>query len=247
MPGIEWHFFKVRAVPCENEFQHVQQSLLEVYPPCRLFQNLDGLGNGVQWGTYDSLHDRFLISSTGIVHQSSPYLLHETPAPYYLTQTKLTTLEGLPEDLQHRLQVVKENGEYTVFDLSRCVMGYVFENMTYSPGTTTVLSTARDVMQSRRGVCQDFAHVMIALCRLLRIHVRYVNGIMLGEGQTHAWVEVSDGSVWRAFDPTHNVEVEWGYVKIAHGRDADDCPSNRGRFYSLTSELMTVHTQIVSA
>ena len=63
---------------------------------------------------------------------------------------------------------------------------------------------------------------------------------VIGEGETHAWVEVSNGKVWYAYDPTHDKIVRWDYIKIAHGRDADDCPTNRGRFYSWTNETMSV-------
>ncbi|MDO4497959.1 MAG: transglutaminase family protein, partial [Bacteroidales bacterium] len=88
------------------------------------------------------------------------------------------------------------------------------------------------------------AHLMIALCRAKGWYARYVNGFILGEGQTHAWVEVSDGNVWVPYDPTLDVIPDWGYVKIAHGRDANDCPTNRGRFLGFTTETMSVSVSL---
>lgn len=235
-PAVEWHFFKLRAIPCNNEFQRTEGATLEILPACLLCHSVDGQGNAVQWGSYDSLHGTFKVISEGKVTQRQPYAIHESPAPYYLTATPLTAFtEKMQRVARQRTQ--EANG---VFEKARCLMRLVHYNIAYTPCHTTTATTAAEVFNDPRGVCQDYAHVMISLCRSVGIHARYVNGFISGEGQTHAWVEVSDGQVWLPFDPTHDKEPEWGYIKIAHGRDADDCPTNRGRFYSWTSETQSV-------
>ena len=85
-----------------------------------------------------------------------------------------------------------------------------------------------EVYRLKKGVCQDYAHLMIAICRINGIATRYVCGFMEGTGETHAWVEIHDGYSWIGFDPTNNCRISYGYVKIAHGRDAFDGPVNRG-------------------
>jgi len=244
VPEVEWHFFKLRALPCENEFQKVRQSRLTVTPACQVHCNLDGQGNAVQWGTISEDHGSFAVASEGEVEQTRIYALHEVPAPYYLAGTPLTQWN---EDMQHVARNLTEaissenhdcGGES--FVIAQTLMHFVYNYMTYLPGHTTTTTTAQDAYLDPCGVCQDYAHLLIALCRSVGIHARYANGFIAGEGQTHAWVEVSDGQVWLPFDPTHNLIPQWGYVKIAHGRDAGDCPTNRGRFYGWTSEQQTV-------
>ena len=240
-PAIEWHFLKLRAIPCNNEFQRVGAHDLVITPACHLCHSKDGQGNAVQWGSFDAVHDSFEVVSEGVVVQTEPYLLHEKPAAYYLASTRLTEYTEVMREYA-KDGVRKASAE--PFIQALCLMHAVHAHLNYTPCHTSTTTTAKDVFTDPRGVCQDFAHLMIALCRALGIHARYVNGFIAGEGQTHAWVEVSDGQVWRAYDPTHDIAPSWGYVKIAHGRDADDCPTNRGRIYSWTQETMTVSAVI---
>lgn len=239
-PAVEWHFFKLRVIPCNNEFQRVVESRLEVSPACTLGHSTDGQGNAMQWGSYEEAHDSFCVLAEGQVMQRQPYAIHEAPAPYYKTPTHLTAFT----DKMRQVVLRKTQGLTSPFDVARCLMHLVHYRMAYTPCHTTTATTAQQVFADPRGVCQDYAHLLIAFCHSVGIHARYVNGLIEGEGQTHAWVEVSDGKVWLPFDPTHDVEPEWGYIKIAHGRDADDCPTNRGRFYSWTSEVQSVSTLI---
>lgn len=232
VPAIEWHFFKLRVIPCSNEFQRVTESSLEIAPDCRWQQGCDGQSNQIQWGSCEAEHNRFYVASLGKVEQFAPYQLHEVPAPYYRTPTRLTTCT--PEMI-HWARQFRDPIE---------VMHAVHRHIAYLPCHTTTATTAADVWSDPRGVCQDYAHLMLAFCRALGMPARYVNGLIEGEGQTHAWVEVSDGEVWLPYDPTHDLQPTWGYIKIAHGRDADDCPTNRGRMYAWTRETMTVETKV---
>lgn len=205
---------------------------MEIAPDCHWQQCCDGQGNLIQWGSCEAVHNRFRVVSVGRVEQFAPYLIHETPAPYYRTQTRLTSCTAEMVEWAQRCQDAAE------------VMHAVHQHITYQPCCTTTATTAAEVWSDGRGVCQDYAHLMLAVCRALGMAARYVNGLIEGEGQTHAWVEVSDGEVWLPYDPTHDVQPTWGYIKIAHGRDADDCPTNRGRIYSWTRETMTVEAKV---
>jgi transglutaminase-like putative cysteine protease len=105
--------------------------------------------------------------------------------------------------------------------------------MKYTQGATTTSTTAGEALALGKGVCQDFAHILIALCRLSGILARYTAGFMEGEGSAHAWVEYYENGSWRAVDPTHNRLVETGYIKLSHGWDFGDCSIERGVFSSV--------------
>lgn len=114
---------------------------------------------------------------------------------------------------------------------------YVYAHFTYGHGSTGVKTTAAQAFALARGVCQDYAHVMIALCRLCDIPARYVSGHLLGEGGTHAWLEVllpdpAAGGAWTAypFDPTHGRTAAMNYLTVAVGRDYADVAPTSGTF-----------------
>lgn len=241
-PAVEWHFFKLRAIPSCNEFQHAEVVQFDVLPQCQLTHSLDGQGNAVQWGSFNYVHAEFHVISEGVVLQTAPYVIHEVPADYYRVPTRLTSCS--PDAGRMRELNLVLPSLHSHFEVARSIMHFVHSFITYTPCHTTVTTTAAEILADPRGVCQDYAHLMIALCRNVGIHARYVSGLIAGEGQTHAWVEVSDGNEWRAFDPTHDQEITWGYIKIAHGRDANDCPINRGRFYAWTNERQTVFCKL---
>jgi transglutaminase-like putative cysteine protease len=110
------------------------------------------------------------------------------------------------------------------------ICDFVFRRLEYSRHATTLKTSASQSLQSGRGVCQDFAHAMIAICRALKMPARYVSGYLPGEGAAHAWCEVFEDGAWRGFDPTHNRATRVDYVFIACGRDFRDCASHAGTF-----------------
>ena len=121
--------------------------------------------------------------------------------------------------------------------LARRINRWVFETMAYASGVTSVETTAAQALALSQGVCQDYAHVMLALCRLCELPARYVSGHLLGEGGTHAWVDVvlptaddPSQAIAIAFDPTHGREVGLSYVTVAVGRDYRDVAPTSGSY-----------------
>jgi transglutaminase-like putative cysteine protease len=114
----------------------------------------------------------------------------------------------------------------------------LYESFSYVRASTEVDSPIEDALRSRQGVCQDFAHIMIALVRPLRIPCRYVSGYLYrdsehhdrsGEGATHAWVEaLLPGLGWVGFDPTNNLAAGNRHIRTAIGRDYADVPPTHG-------------------
>jgi len=119
---------------------------------------------------------------------------------------------------------------------------WVYQSMTYQHGVTGVRTTASEALALGSGVCQDYAHVMLAMARACGIPSRYVSGHLLGEGGSHAWVEVvlptKDGTgdaIASTFDPTHASRGGLNYVTIAVGSDYSDVAPTSGTYRSAAS------------
>jgi transglutaminase-like putative cysteine protease len=116
---------------------------------------------------------------------------------------------------------------------------WVYQSMTYRHGVTGVRTTAAEALAIGAGVCQDYAHLMLAVCRACGLPSRYVSGHLLGQGGTHAWVEVvlptNDGTgdaFAHAFDPTHASRGGLGYITVAVGGDYADVAPTSGTYRS---------------
>ena len=127
---------------------------------------------------------------------------------------------------------------------------WVSRAMTYEYGSTSVRTTAEEAVSLGRGVCQDYAHVMLAVCHAAGVPARYVSGHLLGEGGSHAWVEVlapassGSGVIPVGFDPTHDRRVKDGYLTIAVGRDYSDVSPTSGTFSGLGPGELTVRKRL---
>jgi len=125
---------------------------------------------------------------------------------------------------------------------------WVYQSMTYKHGATNVLTTAAEALKIGHGVCQDYAHIMLAVCRACGLPSRYVSGHLLGEGAMHAWVEVilpsvhhpAEGIAW-PFDPTHDRTPSLSYLTVAVGRDYTDVSPTRGTFRAATPGCLSSH------
>ena len=117
---------------------------------------------------------------------------------------------------------------------AHAISAFVFAEMSYVAGSTDVETSAASAFERRRGVCQDYAHVALALARHGGMAARYVSGHLLGEGGTHAWVELliprSKEVLVVALDPTHGRPVDMRYIAIAVGRDYTDVAPTSGVF-----------------
>ena len=123
--------------------------------------------------------------------------------------------------------------------LADSINDWVYQSMTYQHGVTGVRTTAAEALEIGSGVCQDYAHVMLAACRACGLPSRYVSGHLLGQGGSHAWVEVvlptRDGTgdaIASTFDPTHASRGGLGYVTIAVGGDYSDVAPTSGTYVS---------------
>jgi len=133
-------------------------------------------------------------------------------------------------------------------------MGEMYARFEYSPSTTRVDSRIDEALRARRGVCQDFSHIFIALARHLGIPTRYVSGYLFGdesasdrstEGATHAWAEaLMPGLGWVGFDPTNNVIAGERHIRVAIGRDYADVPPTRGVYKGGAKSALAVAVEV---
>jgi transglutaminase-like putative cysteine protease len=137
------------------------------------------------------------------------------------------------------------------FDAVQKLMHVVHERLEYRSDVTSTETTVPEVLAGTSGVCQDFAHVLIGLCRTIGIPARYVSGYILtgaerdapkrGADASHAWVEAfTPTHGWRGFDPTNDLLASEHHVKMAVGRDYHDIPPTRGTFRGLADEELSV-------
>lgn len=143
--------------------------------------------------------------------------------------------------------LVRGNTFATAMNLMRAV----FYSMKYEPGTTNVHTSSQEVLALQAGVCQDFAHLMLSLCRSNNIPARYVSGYLYGPSSSadnaasHAWVDVFiEGKGWISLDPTHNCAQSERYVRIGIGRDYADVPPTRGTYKGTAEEKLSVKVSV---
>lgn len=150
--------------------------------------------------------------------------------PRMLRPTRLTA----PDDRLRELAASLTRRGAVGLDLAELICATVHAAVTYEYGVTTVDTTAAEALAGGRGVCQDNAHLMLALCHLVGLPARYVSGHLLGQGGTHAWVEVlaPNGTTATAvpFDPCHGRRANAGYVTVATGRDYTDVAPTSGTY-----------------
>jgi transglutaminase-like putative cysteine protease len=157
----------------------------------------------------------------------------------------------LREKMKELIKDIYDPGKLITEIVERCSQ-YIFNNFQYIKGITTIETTVAEILEHRSGVCQDFAHVMLEILRSLHVPSRYVSGYicpnkngMRGEGATHAWVEAwIPGAGWTGIDPTNNVWVTNHHVKLAVGRNFNDCSPVKGTFKGPARQSLSVFVSV---
>ena len=146
--------------------------------------------------------------------------------PYLQTSNRVSKT---PEIWRQAIDIT--SGLAAVFAQAEALMGWIHREFRYEPGSTGVKAHIEESFALKHGVCQDFTHVMLGLCRAVGVPARYASGYLyngprdtlVGAQASHAWCEVYlPGAGWIGFDPTNNTLADERYVKIAVGRDYDD-------------------------
>ncbi len=244
-------------------WQQVEEQCVDIEPtPSWRRDGLDAFGNPVTWVAFHAPHDNLLIRSvmTIAVEPHLPGDLKNSP-PWEAVRDRLAydATDPQPADLDAtrflfespHVRIKHELADYAADcfppgkPLLLCVqalMAKIFTEFTFDPEATTVSTPVLDVLENKRGVCQDFAHLMIACLRALGLAARYVSGYLLtrpppgkprliGADASHAWVSVYvPGSEygWVDFDPTNNLLPDTEHITLSFGRDFSDISPLRG-------------------
>jgi transglutaminase-like putative cysteine protease len=255
---------ELRLTPVQSRWQQVPFFLLRILPSTRLRKFQDFYGNQVTYFDVEEAHKQLVIEATSSVNTLDRYSEGE-PASVPLEALKTADDEGrlqpflqpsgpveVPPEIWRAAVDVRSNYS-DVFGLAKGLMDYVYRSCRYVPGVTDVHTTTTQFFESRAGVCQDFSHLMLALCRSLQIPARYVSGYVYdlkrkeirGAHASHAWVEVwVPGSGWNGLDPTNNCLTHEHYVVVAVGRDYEDIAPVRGSFWGPAEREMRVSVHI---
>ncbi len=230
------HHFKLRCLPYRCRFQTVEEEDFSVSPSKNIMRSIDGFGNELIYGSTCEPHKSFTFASRGIVSLSQHLIVEEAnhiyrlPTP--LTEANAEMIKFSDEIVSFEKNIVKDTLSF---------VDALHERMKYESRSTTIKTSAIEAFTQGKGVCQDFANVVLAVLRSKGVACRYVSGFIPGEGETHAWIEVNDNGIWYAIDPTRRLLIESDYLKIAQGRDFNDCTIERGVFVGNGAQHKLVH------
>lgn len=223
-------YFTIKAIPLDDFRQKNISYEISITPVTRYSESEDSFGNIQIIGSESMPHSEFGFSIKGLVEtrpvniaggiDTSKVGMYKYPHGKCVSGQSITRFA----------ETIKGKVEACVSDKEKCttIMKHLFENMIYEKGNTDMETSAEEAFASGKGVCQDFSHIYITVLRLFNIPARYVCGLIVGEGESHAWVEAVCNGNYAAFDPTHNREITDEYIKLGVGRDAIDCAINRG-------------------
>lgn len=230
------HSFMLRVTPLNDELQRIETHSLTVFPtPDSISRGRDAWGATQHYGIIRDMHGEYRFRSEGVA-AVSPGVRHDPkPSPVFLTPTALTAF--CPA-----MGALCTSGK-DVEAAARIAM-MVKESLAYVPASTDVTTSAETAFLQGKGVCQDYAHIMIAVCRECGMPARYVCGFVTGEGETHAWTEVWHDGAWYGFDATSGLRCDDRYIALAFGRDAADCSVSRGTFMGASLQRTTSKVKV---
>src|SRR5271168_5034612 len=249
-PAVRESVMEVRMQPRTDFRQRCLSFTLDVQPRATMMVYRDFYGNAVHHFDIPQKHSLIEVTAQAIVDvlpaqdfaqddagdcNDLDARVAQTDYWEMLLPSQYAAPTDLLENLAGELELQRRGKPLA---LLQEINARLYEMFDYVPNTTNVDSPIDDALAARRGVCQDFAHIMIALVRQLQIPCRYVSGYLYHgakshdrstAGATHAWVEAYLGEVgWVEFDPTNDLLSCERHIRVAEGRDYSDIPPTRG-------------------
>lgn len=226
--------FMLRCLPSDYQFQKIYDEKISIFPEVTCTFSKDSFDNRTLSGSINSKHEVFEYKVSGKALLSK-YKSAEILDRIFLYETSSTSMSKSMQDFAASIPKGDNIHEQAIL-----VSHSVHNKIEYVSESTDTETTAAKAFQQGKGVCQDYAHITIAILRNLKIPARYCAGLIEGEGKTHAWVEYYDGSTWYGIDPTNDKAIEYGYIKISSGRDCSDCVVERGCFTSEDKDVKQI-------
>lgn len=238
--------YTIKCIPQSNMRQRIESISIDMYPPSSYSSGIDGLGNSQIYGVNEVEHSSFIFhisgkAVTGLADyeeeaDDSAAMIFKHPHGLNIAGDKIRSYY----DRIHGLMASDADAYAKASRMMHCL----HQDFSYQPNSTTINTTAEEAFELGRGVCQDYAHIFIALLHLANIPARYVTGLIIGEGASHAWVEVLCCGRWYGLDPTNDVPVQEDHIKIGIGRDAKDCMINRGIMHGGGLHTQTIKVSV---
>ena len=269
-PAVRESVMEVRLQPRSDGEQRCLSFTLDVDPAANVMQYRDFTGNIVHHFDIAGSHTQVKVTAQSAVEVQS------APPPNSANSGDWNDLDAqvagndhwemlLPshfvqssEALDQLATELRCERRGTPFALLTEINEAIYRLFSYVPNSTKVDSPIGEALRTRQGVCQDFAHIMIALVRPLKVPCRYVSGYMFHrdekdedrslEGASHAWVEaLVPGLGWVAFDPTNNLVGGDRHIRVAIGRDYADVPPTRGVYKGEAQSELSVAVTVSPA
>src|ERR1700761_1758636 len=260
---------EVRMHPRSEYSQRCFTFQLSVSPRARIFSYGDHLGNLIHHFDIPEPHNQLTIIADTLVDVDAPLDLPQSlgAEAWYdldamiaeddywdmLMPSHFARSSPELEALAKEFGVHERDGQDPL-GLLRTLNLNLYRALEYVKESTSVDSPIEDALRSRQGVCQDFAHIMIAIVRNLRIPCRYVSGYLYhdllhedrsAEGATHAWLEaLLPGLGWIGFDPTNNLLAGERHIRTAIGPDYSDVPPTLGTMKGKTETELQVRVRV---
>lgn len=261
---------EVKMSPRTDNLQNCLQFALTLKPFTHFSVFQDFHGNFIHFFDIPKKHTHLEIKAESLVEVFQPADLPETvDFETWNEIDKLTFHEEFWEFTQPSrfakptdalISLFKEleiDRNTDVLSILRKINSALFEKFEYSTDATHVDSPIDEAITKRSGVCQDFANIMIALARELKIPCRYVSGYLfhrdddrshIAQDATHAWVEAFIPKLgWIGFDPTNNLVCGERHIRVAVGRDYADVPPTRGIFKGNADSALSVAVRVTTA
>jgi transglutaminase-like putative cysteine protease len=257
--------------PQKSARQRLVSFDLDLDPAAQLFSYVDVFGNAVYHFDVPQPHQELTIKVRAAV-ETDPGLPSSEPLDFgEWDRLNSEFVRGDCFDFLHPHRFVEHTERLRAFEAEHGVEALrrhdpwtavqklsstVYEALDYVPGVTEADSPIDEALEARKGVCQDFAHIMIAICRSWGLPARYVSGYLFTDRQedrsssdaTHAWVEVFLPSLrWVGLDPTNNILAGERHVAVAVGRDYGDVPPSRGVYKGEADSDLDVAVSVTRA
>jgi len=260
-------FNEVRLRPVDDANQICRSFDLTVDPATQIRDYVDFYGNAVHYFDVVAGHEKLVIEALSEVETTPnsarpavpvvPQSVTERPTESDLHAEFLVDSHYVPLSVEiwKESKDALTDGSTDVWSDVRRICRHVYTTFSYKPRSTGVATLATDAVKLRAGVCQDFAHVALGMCRCSGIPARYVSGYFIKsqrsdneEEASHAWIEAFvPGFGWAGFDPTHDRAADERYIKAASGRDYADIRPVSGTYRGGKTRSLLVDVKVREA
>lgn len=241
---IKQHLFSYRCIPKTEPRQEIHHLKVSI-SPCNFWCfGEDGFGSRTIYGAMKEEHHQFFLEASG--RAKVDWQIYDRDCTKNSLYELQTTFTQVGPAMYSCIKYIEPFVNTKIRDYGKAfeLMDWIHEFFSYEKGLTGVHTTAEQAFQIGKGVCQDYAHIMIGMCRYFHIPARYVSGAMIGEGYSHAWVEIFSDGKWYGFDPTNHLLVDDMYIVFSRGRDCRDCVINKGIYWGAGNEFQEINVLV---